>query len=143
MTTADYPETMASHSNESLVKILTLKRDHYQPEALEAAEQELEKRGLKLSDFATPSQKPIYSEVNFAGHYNINAGNSQTGGQPDMDSVFEAEKKKQAGKDMLYGGLWFAGGLIATMADVGAIFWGAMVFGGIQFFKGLINSQSN
>jgi hypothetical protein len=140
--TTNYTDVMSGNSNETLVKILTVKRDQYQPEALEAAQQELEKRGLKLSDFAVPSEKPVYSEATFSTQYNINGINTQTGAQPDMDSLYESEKKKQANKDMLYGALWCVGGILATMSDVGAIFWGAIVFGGIQFFKGLINSQS-
>ncbi len=136
--TTDYAAVMAGNSNETLVKILTVKRDLYQPEALEAAQQELEKRGLKLSDFA---------ETQYAGAYAINGINNGTSRnaqtQPDMDSVYDQERKKQANKDMLYGALWCVGGIIATMSDIGAIFWGAIIFGGIQFFKGLINSQSH
>ena len=49
-------------------------------------------------------------------------------------------KKERANKDMLYGALWCIGGIIATVADIGYIFWGAIVFGGYQFFKGLLNS---
>jgi hypothetical protein len=49
-------------------------------------------------------------------------------------------KKDQAGKDMLYGALWCIGGIIATVADFGFIFWGAIVFGAIQFFRGVANS---
>ena len=48
-------------------------------------------------------------------------------------------KRERANKDMLYGALWCVGGLIATVADIGYIFWGAIVFGGIQFFKGVAN----
>jgi len=44
--------------------------------------------------------------------------------------------KDQANKDMLYGALWCIGGTIATIADIGYIFWGAIVFGGFQFIKG-------
>jgi len=48
--------------------------------------------------------------------------------------------KKEAGKkDMLYGALWCIGGTVATVANIGFIFWGAIVFGGIQFVKGAIN----
>lgn len=136
--TADYKEVMSGHSNETLVKILTVKRDQYQPEALEAAQQELEKRGLKLSDFA---------ETQYAGAYAINGiagtNNHTTQTQPDMDSMYDEARKKQANKDMLYGALWCVGGIVATASDIGAIFWGAILFGGIQFFKGLMNSQSN
>lgn len=42
-----------------------------------------------------------------------------------------------ASKNMLYGALWCAGGTVATLADIGYIFWGAIVFGAIQFIKGL------
>jgi hypothetical protein len=55
----------------------------------------------------------------------------------------EAEVKKAktegARKDMLYGALWCIGGTVATIANVGFIFWGAIVFGGFQFIKGAIN----
>jgi len=51
-------------------------------------------------------------------------------------------RKERAKKDMLYGGLWCVGGTVATMANIGFIFWGAIVFGGIQFFRGLINYSS-
>lgn len=46
-------------------------------------------------------------------------------------------KKEDAQKNMLYGGLWCVGGIVATAADFGLIFWGAIVFGAIQFFKGV------
>lgn len=49
------------------------------------------------------------------------------------------EKKAHARKDMIYGALWCVGGTIFTVADTGFIFWGAILFGGIQFFKGLAN----
>lgn len=49
-------------------------------------------------------------------------------------------RKETAKKDILYGTLWCIGGLIATVADVGYIFWGAIVFGGAQLLKGVINS---
>jgi len=48
-------------------------------------------------------------------------------------------KKAQAKKDMLHGGLWCVGGTALTLADIGFVFWGAIIFGGIQFFKGLVN----
>jgi hypothetical protein len=49
-------------------------------------------------------------------------------------------KKERGQKDMLYGALWFIGGTIATFANIGFIFWGAMVFGAVQFIKGVVNS---
>jgi methyl coenzyme M reductase beta subunit len=43
------------------------------------------------------------------------------------------EKSAKANKDMLFGAMWCIGGTVATMANIGYIFWGAIVFGGIQF----------
>ena len=39
-------------------------------------------------------------------------------------------KKEQAKKDMIYGAMWCVGGVILTVAQVGFIFWGAILFGG-------------
>jgi hypothetical protein len=50
-------------------------------------------------------------------------------------------KKEGANKDMLYGALWCVGGIIATIADFGYIFWGAIIFGAFQFIKGAANSN--
>jgi hypothetical protein len=50
-----------------------------------------------------------------------------------------ANHNERANKDMLYGALWCIGGIIATISDLGYIFWGAIVFGAIQFFRGLLN----
>lgn len=47
-------------------------------------------------------------------------------------------KKSQGKKDMMWGAVWCVGGLIGTLSDTGFIFWGAIIFGGIQFFRGLI-----
>jgi hypothetical protein len=60
-------------------------------------------------------------------------------------AMLEQIDKKQASKDVLYGGLWFAGGLIVTLVSVssgrgGFIAYGAVIFGGIQFFRGLMKS---
>ncbi len=51
-------------------------------------------------------------------------------------------KKAQANKDILYGALWCGGGTIATLANIGFIFWGAIIFGGIQLVKGIVNYSS-
>jgi hypothetical protein len=61
----------------------------------------------------------------------------------DLQNQIRAAKRSRAEKDMLYGGLWCAGGTIATLASVGFIFWGAIIFGGIQFFRGLANYSDN
>jgi hypothetical protein len=45
----------------------------------------------------------------------------------------------RASRDMLFGALWCIGGTVLTLANTGYIFWGAIVFGGVQFIRGLIN----
>ncbi|OXA77052.1 hypothetical protein SAMN05444397_104325 [Flavobacterium aquidurense] len=60
----------------------------------------------------------------------------------NVEIEIQEAKHEKARKDMIYGALWFCGGTILTLADIGFIFWGAILFGGIQFFKGLINSNS-
>ncbi len=59
--------------------------------------------------------------------------------RPYGEEELLALKKERAQKDTLYGALWLAGGLFATYADIGYIFWGAIVFGGIQMIRGLSN----
>jgi hypothetical protein len=58
----------------------------------------------------------------------------------DLQDQINSAKKSAANKDMLYGALWCVGGLILTFTDTGFIFWGAIIFGAIQFFKGVANS---
>lgn len=57
----------------------------------------------------------------------------------DLQHQVEEARRTRANKDMLYGALWCVGGIILTMADIGYIFWGAIIFGAIQFFKGVAN----
>lgn len=66
------------------------------------------------------------------------------------DLILEARKqypiyvsKKKARNDMIFGGLWFVGGSVATLVNIGAIFYGAIAFGMIQFFKGLFNYKNS
>lgn len=47
------------------------------------------------------------------------------------------EYKKQASKNILYGALWFIGGIVATAANIGYIFWGAVLYGVILLVKGI------
>jgi len=61
-----------------------------------------------------------------------------------MAQVVEA-KKERASKDMIYGALWCIGGIIVTAATYQAargggtyvVAWGAIIFGAVQFIKGL------
>jgi hypothetical protein len=50
-------------------------------------------------------------------------------------------QQNSARRDMLVGGLWCAGGILVTVLSYGSkggiIAWGAIVFGGIQFCRGL------
>lgn len=74
-----------------------------------------------------------------ASQYGVNSGTTNNpNANNSYNQAMQDAVREKAGKDMLYGALWFFGGLVATMADIGAIFWGAMVFGGIQFIGGLI-----
>jgi len=57
----------------------------------------------------------------------------------ELENPIQDAKKAQAKKDMLHGGLWCIGGIALTVADVGFVFWGAILFGGIQFIKGVTN----
>jgi hypothetical protein len=71
-----------------------------------------------------------------------------------VDNLQEAMAKahSQAGqKNMLFGALWCIGGIVVTVATYSAaasagegryiIAWGAIVFGAVQFFRGLIQAS--
>jgi alcohol dehydrogenase class IV len=58
----------------------------------------------------------------------------------NLENQIHDAHKEAARKDMLYGALWCVGGTVLTLANVGFIFWGAILFGGIQFLKGLFNT---
>ncbi len=60
----------------------------------------------------------------------------------NIEEQIQESKNERARKDMIYGALWFAGGTILTLSNIGFIFWGAILFGGIQFFRGLMNLNS-
>jgi hypothetical protein len=60
----------------------------------------------------------------------------------NLEDQIKKAKKERANKDMIYGALWCVGGTIATLAQIGFIFWGAILFGGIQFIKGAINAST-
>lgn len=57
----------------------------------------------------------------------------------NLEDRMKSEKRAAAKKDMLYGALWCIGGTVLTMAHIGFIFWGAIVFGAVQFFRGAAN----
>jgi hypothetical protein len=68
-----------------------------------------------------------------------------------VDNLVKARAKmnKEAGqKNMLYGALWCIGGTIVTVVSLqsasrgGVIAWGAILFGGIQFIRGVMQTAS-
>ncbi len=67
--------------------------------------------------------------------------------EADRERWDAIDKKRNAQKDILFGLLWCIGGIIVTMitynnaSDGGTyiIAWGAILFGGIQFLKGLFH----
>ncbi|MDF3029151.1 MAG: hypothetical protein K0S23_3458 [Fluviicola sp.] len=50
--------------------------------------------------------------------------------------------KKKAQRDIIFGSLWFIGGIIGTLANIGFIFWGAILFGMMQGVKGITNYKN-
>lgn len=61
----------------------------------------------------------------------------------EMLNEFNGESNNDAAKkDMLYGALWCVGGTILTIAEIGYVFWGAIIFGGYQFLKGAFSLKS-
>lgn len=67
----------------------------------------------------------------------------------NLERQISEAKRGKAKKDMLYGGLWFFGGLIVTLVSLSAasgggtyvVAYGAIIFGGIQFFRGLLSND--
>ena len=59
----------------------------------------------------------------------------------NLEKQISKSKKSGANRDMLFGVLWCVGGIIGTTANIGYIFWGAIVFGAIQFFRGVANAS--
>ncbi len=81
----------------------------------------------------------------------IEYGVSQEGASivvTNLKQQIKEEKRKGASKDMLYGVLWAIGGLIATGLTYNAAedggefiaFYGAVIYGGYRFLKGLFSS---
>jgi hypothetical protein len=53
------------------------------------------------------------------------------------DDLQHAEKER-AQRDVLFGSLWLVGGIIATLAQVHFVFWGAIVIGAVLFGRGVV-----
>lgn len=120
--TYDWPRIMTNKSETELLEIIN-ERNPYPKEKREYAVNELKNRNLMT---------PQMLELIEAGQ-NINSSIVETGED-------KKNKKDRANRDMLFGALWCIGGIVATVSDLGYIFWGAIVFGAIQFIRGAINS---
>jgi len=57
----------------------------------------------------------------------------------NLEVEIKNAKKESGKKDMIYGALWCVGGTVATFANIGYVFWGAILFGGVQLIKGAVN----
>lgn len=63
----------------------------------------------------------------------------------DLNTRYKEEEKKAGRSNMLFGALWCIGGIIVTVMTYNAsseggtyiVAWGAMLFGAIQFIRGL------
>lgn len=63
----------------------------------------------------------------------------------NLQKQYKQEKREAGNKNMLYGALWCVGGLLVTILTYSAasdggtyvVAWGAVIFGAIQFFKGV------
>lgn len=145
---------------------------YYTEETVILAYSEIKRRGIQINEeieklvtaFSEAQGKPISqleSELfesknvaNYQEYFNSLPQYSETMNEESKkleklrrEQAFQREvfEKKQANKDVLYGGLWFVGGLAVTLVSVasgkgGFIAYGAVIFGGIQFFKGLMKS---
>ena len=49
----------------------------------------------------------------------------------------ERGEKPAVAKDFFFGALWIIVGLSLTAADLGFVFWGAIVYGGFRIFRGI------
>lgn len=121
-----FKEVMSNNSNEKLIEILS-NRNKYQNIAVDAAIKESIERKIIIDIHDLEIKYPMSSIISVQNETN--------------EQEYISAKKKQAENDMLYGALWCIGGIIATAAHIGFIFWGAILFGGIQFFRGLVNSN--
>jgi len=121
-----FKEVMSLNSDEKLIEILS-NRNKYQDIAVDAAIKESIDRKIIIDIIDLELKYPMSNIISVQNEIN--------------EQEYLSAKKKQAKNDMLYGALWCIGGIVATAAHIGFIFWGAVLFGSIQFFRGLSNSQ--
>jgi len=66
----------------------------------------------------------------------------------NIEQEIRTAKKSHGGRQMIYGALWFIGGTVLTLASLGSdgggiLFWGAILFGAIQFLYGMFEYFRN
>ncbi len=68
----------------------------------------------------------------------------------DQEQIAALEKKETSytnkndsttTKDIFIGGAIFVGGVVATVADLGYVFYGAIIFGGFKLVQGLMSAD--
>jgi hypothetical protein len=70
---------------------------------------------------------------------------------PQGEQALRQAKKDQGARHMLFGGLWMVGGAVVSLITYQAasgggtyfVFWGAVVWGAIDFIKGFAEWSSN
>lgn len=66
----------------------------------------------------------------------------------NLEEEVESARREKAQKDMLWGGIWCVGGIAVTAISYSSasggggyvVTWGAIIFGGVQFMRGLVAS---
>lgn len=152
-------------SDQQLLDILS-NEEKYSREVMEIVIAILEERGKLPKNIKEERQKNQESETiyNFAGNLlfkmnkspeeaiqllvesGIDSGIARSVINNILSKVKE-EKKASRNNKMLYGGLWFVGGIVVTAitysyaeaGDTYLVASGAIVYGGIQFFRGVFN----
>ena len=56
----------------------------------------------------------------------------------DFLPKIKMKNEKTAESDILFGAIWIFGGIMATAVDAGHVFWGAIVYGTIRMFRGIL-----
>jgi hypothetical protein len=157
-----FEERMVNNSNEELINIVVNERFRYVKEAVDCAERHLLNRGVDLTElissvkFKENGQALIDEAYNYGVHLIVDKGVDYIRLKDELifkgidvqealkvvnkiEKDIKKAKITAANNDLIYGALWCIGGIVATAAEIGYIFWGAIVFGGYQFLKGLIN----
>ena len=160
--TKDFETQIKEKTDDELADIYINASD-YQPEYVKLVEEQLVERKIPTDTMKDLIQRKEEITVNQIYDYaaNLLVNERKNSGEvidilvekgieeanativvENIEMQIKQGKKERANKDMLYGALWCIGGTVLTVAHVGYIFWGAIIFGGYQFIKGLVNSNT-